>query len=73
MDYAKNMPVSRIIINQPHSKSAGGNKYNGLKTTLSLGCRAWGGNIINENLSLKNFCNVTNIVFDKNRKFLRFK
>tara|TARA_B100001057_G_scaffold295301_1_gene295393 strand:+ start:3522 stop:4862 length:1341 start_codon:yes stop_codon:yes gene_type:complete len=65
--FAENMPVSRIIVNQPNSKSAGGNKNNDLKTTLSLGCGYWAGNILNENLSLKHFCNITRIVFKKTK------
>ena len=64
--FSTSTPVSRIIVNQPHSLSAGGNKNNGLKTTLSLGCGNWGNNIINDNLSLKDFCNITKIVYKKN-------
>jgi sulfoacetaldehyde dehydrogenase len=63
--FSLNVPVSRIIVNQAHSKSAGGNLNNGLKTTLSLGCGNWGGNIINDNLSLKDFCNITRIIHEK--------
>ena len=33
--------VSRIIVNQPHSQSAGGSANNYLKSTLSLGCGIW--------------------------------
>lgn len=66
--FAKNMSVSRIIVNQPNSKSAGGNKNNDLETTLSLGCGYWAGNMINENLSFKHFCNVTRVVLKKELK-----
>ena len=65
MVYSQSLPVSRILVNQPHSKSAGGNKNNGLNTTLSLGCGNWGNNILNENLALKDFCNITRVVFKK--------
>lgn len=65
--FSLNIPVSRIIVNQAHAKSAGGNLKNGLKTTLSLGCGTWGGNILNDNLCLKDFCNVTRIVFKKDK------
>lgn len=69
INFSLNVPVSRIIVNQSHSKSAGGNKNNALKTTLSLGCGNWGNNIINDNLSLKDFCNITKVVFtEKNIK-----
>lgn len=68
MKFSTHIPVSRIIVNQPHSQSAGGNKNNYLKTTLSLGCGNWGGNILNDNLSLKDFCNITRIVYKKKKK-----
>jgi len=67
INFSVSIPVSRIIVNQAHSKSAGGNLNNGLKTTLSLGCGNWAGNILNENLSLKHFCNITRTVFKKNK------
>ena len=57
--------VSRVIVNQPHSQSAGGSTNNYLKSTLSLGCGTWGNNLINENLYLKDFCNTTKVVFKK--------
>lgn len=69
LDCASKLPVSRIIVNQPHSKSAGGSKNNFLDTTLSLGCGAWGNNNINNNLSYKEFCNESKIIFKKKRNF----
>ena len=60
--------VSRIIVNQPHSQSAGGSANNYLKSTLSLGCGIWGNNILNENLNLEDFCNSTKIVYTKKNK-----
>ena len=68
MFYSQSLPVSRVLVNQPHSKSAGGNENNGLNTTLSLGCGNWGNNILNENLALKEFCNITRVVFRKKKK-----
>ena len=68
MKFSTHIPASRIIVNQPHSMSAGGSKNNYLKTTLSLGCGNWGGNILNDNLSLKDFCNITRIVYKKKKK-----
>ena len=67
--FSLNIPVSRIIVNQPHSQSAGGSNDNHLNTTLSLGCGPWGGNIINYNLQLKDFCNITRIVYKHKKKF----
>ena len=69
LEFASKIPVSRIIVNQPHSKSAGGGENNSLNTTLSLGCGAWGNNNLNSNLSYKEFCNESKIVFKKKRKF----
>ena len=60
------LKVSRVLVNQPHSKSAGGSKNNSLKTTLSLGCGIWGNNIINDNLHYINFCNLTKLAYEKN-------
>lgn len=65
MKFSINMPVSRIIVNQPHSLSAGGSKNNFLKSTLSLGCGAWGGNLSNENLNINDFCNLSKVVYNK--------
>lgn len=66
--FSLSIPVSRIIVNQPHSQSAGGNKNNQLNTTLSLGCGPWGGNLINDNLQLRDFCNITKIVYKHKKK-----
>ncbi len=67
MKFSMLVPVSRIIVNQPHSQSAGGSSYNFLKSTLSLGCGSWGENLINDNLCLKDFCNSTKVVFKKKK------
>jgi len=66
----KKIDVSRVIVNQAHSKSAGGSKNNSLNTTLSLGCGTWGESNINYNLFYEDFCNITLIVEKKDRKFL---
>lgn len=44
LEISKSLDVSRLIINQEHSQSAGGSLNNSLNTTLSLGCGAWGNN-----------------------------
>ena len=69
LDCATMLPVSRIIVNQPHSKSAGGSENNFLNTTLSLGCGPWGENNLSDNLSYKEFCNESKVVFKKKRTF----
>lgn len=52
-------PVSRIMVRQVQSKSNAGTFTNGMPMTSSMGCGIWGGNITNENISLKHYMNVT--------------
>ena len=52
-------PVSRMMVRQPQSKANAGAFNNGMPMTSSLGCGIWGGNITNENVSLKHYMNVT--------------
>ena len=52
-------PVSRMMVRQPQSKANAGSFTNGMPMTSSLGCGVWGGNITNENISLKHYMNVT--------------
>ena len=52
-------PVSRMMVRQPQSKANAGSFTNGMPMTSSLGCGIWGGNITNENVSLKHYMNVT--------------
>ena len=56
---ARLAPVSRMMVRQPQSKANAGSFTNGMPMTSSLGCGIWGGNITNENISLKHFLNVT--------------
>ena len=52
-------PVSRMMVRQPQSRANAGNFTNGMPMTSSMGCGIWGGNITNENISLKHYMNVT--------------
>ena len=52
-------PVSRIMVRQVQSASNAGTFTNGMPMTSSMGCGIWGGNITNENISLKHYMNVT--------------
>ena len=58
-DLARIAPVSRMMVRQPQSKANAGSFTNGMPMTSSLGCGVWGGNVTNENISLKHFLNVT--------------
>ena len=55
------LPISRLVINQPSSTSAGGSLTNGFAPTTTLGCGSWGGNSISENLDYKHLMNVSRI------------
>ena len=52
-------PVSRIMVRQVQSSANAGTFTNGMPMTSSMGCGIWGGNITNENISLKHYMNVT--------------
>lgn len=56
---AQTAPVSRIMVRQIQSSSNAGTFTNGMPMTSSMGCGVWGGNITNENISLKHYMNVT--------------
>jgi sulfoacetaldehyde dehydrogenase len=58
-DLALVAPVSRIMVRQIQSASNAGTFTNGMPMTSSMGCGVWGGNITNENISLKHYMNVT--------------
>jgi len=57
--HAMNAPVSRVMVRQAQSKANAGSFSNGMPMTSSLGCGIWGGNITNENVSLKHYMNIT--------------
>jgi sulfoacetaldehyde dehydrogenase len=55
------LPVSRVIVNQAHCIATGGSFDNGLPFSLSMGCGTWGGNNFSDNLTYRNFLNITRI------------
>ena len=55
------LPVSRLVVNQASSFTAGGSLTNGFAPTTTLGCGSWGGNSISENLDYKHLMNVSRI------------
>ncbi len=55
------LPISRLVVNQPCSFAAGGSLTNGFAATTTLGCGSWGGNSISENLDYKHLMNVSRI------------
>lgn len=59
----RKLTVSRLVVNQPSSTSAGGSLYNGFAPTTTLGCGSWGNNSISENLDYKHLINISRIGF----------
>lgn len=55
------LTVSRLVVNQPSSTSAGGSFLNAFSPTTTLGCGSWGGNSISENLNYTHLMNVAQI------------
>ncbi|GAA0122150.1 MAG: aldehyde dehydrogenase family protein [Clostridium argentinense] len=66
IEYAgRKLTVSRLVVNQPSSTTAGGSLYNGFAPTTTLGCGSWGNNSISENLDYKHLINISRIGFYK--------
>jgi sulfoacetaldehyde dehydrogenase len=65
----QSMNTSRIMVNQHQAAGNGGAFFNGMPSTVSLGCGSWGGNITTENIYYKHFLNVTWVseYFEPNR------
>ncbi|WP_053955861.1 aldehyde dehydrogenase family protein [Inediibacterium massiliense] len=62
IDYAGlNLTVSRLVVNQPSSTTAGGSFFNGFAPTTTLGCGSWGNNSISENFTYKHMMNISRI------------
>lgn len=53
------MRTSRIMVRQAQAPANGGNFFNGMPSTVTLGCGTWGGNVTTENIYWKHFINVT--------------
>jgi sulfoacetaldehyde dehydrogenase len=53
------MKSSRIMVRQPMVSGNGGAFFNGMPSTVTLGCGTWGGNITTENIHWKQFVNLT--------------
>lgn len=56
---ANELNTSRILVRQPMAQGNGGNFFNGMPSTVSLGCGTWGNNITTENIHYKHFLNIT--------------
>jgi len=58
---AERLRVARVLVNQAHCFGTGGGIDNGLGFTLSMGAGTWAGNSISDNLSYRNFLNITRL------------
>jgi len=47
------------MVRQPQAPANGGNFFNGMPSTVTLGCGTWGGNVTTENIYYKHFLNIT--------------
>lgn len=56
-----NLPVSRMIVNQPGIFAANPALANGFRPTSTLGCGSWGNNSISENLTFEHLINISRI------------
>ena len=52
-------PVARMMVRQPNNRGNSGSPTNGMPPTSSMSCGTWGGNIITENISLRQYMNIT--------------
>ena len=53
------MRSSRILVRQPQAQGNGGAFFNGMPSTVTLGCGSWGGNSTTENINFRHFLNIT--------------
>lgn len=58
---AERLRVARVLVNQGHCFGTGGGFDNGLGFTLTMGAGTWAGNSISDNLSYRNFLNITRL------------
>ena len=55
----QHMRTSRIMVRQPQAAGNGGAFFNGMPSTVTMGCGTWGNNITTDNITWKHFINVT--------------
>ncbi len=60
------LPISRLLVNQPGVFAANPALANGLNPTSTLGCGSWGNNSISENLTFEHLINISRIAWMKN-------
>ncbi len=63
IQYGKQMPASRIIINSPTTHGAIGLSTD-LSPSMTLGCGSWGGNVTSDNISPIHLMDVKRVAFE---------
>jgi succinate-semialdehyde dehydrogenase len=63
-----NLPVSRLLVNQPGIFAANPALANGFNPTSTLGCGSWGNNSISENLTFEHLINISRIGYVRDQK-----
>lgn len=58
-DLGMTAKTSRILVNQPMAPANGGNFYNGMPSTPTLGAGSWGQTSTTDNINYRHFLNVT--------------
>lgn len=61
-ELASDIDVVRVLVNQAHTFGNGGGFNNALPFTLTMGCGTWQANAFSDNLSWRNFVNITHLV-----------
>jgi sulfoacetaldehyde dehydrogenase len=61
-ELAADTDVVRVLVNQAHTFGNGGGYDNALPFTLTMGCGTWQANSFSDNLSWRNFVNITHLV-----------
>jgi sulfoacetaldehyde dehydrogenase len=61
-ELAADTDVVRVLVNQAHTFGNGGGFNNALPFTLTMGCGTWQANAFSDNLSWRNFVNITHLV-----------
>jgi sulfoacetaldehyde dehydrogenase len=59
LKFALETNTSRVGVRESLGLSNAGNFKNGMPFTINLGCGTWGGNITSENVTWKNYINIT--------------
>lgn len=74
IEYGKQMPASRVVINSPTTHGAIGLSTD-LAPSMTLGCGSWGGNVTSDNVSPIHLMDIKRVAFETrpvNRSIMAF-